>query len=306
MKKLLTIAIAIMLVSGSVFAGGAKEKADDGKMNVVATSTMIHDLVKVIGGDKITTIGLVGVGVDPHLFQASAGDVTKMQEADVVVYNGLNFEGRMGEIFASLTKQGKNIICLEDSIPVELIQKDPEGAPDPHMWWNMTIWKGATKHVAAELSKFDPANAKTYNTNAENYLVELDLLDSYIKNRTAELPEGQRILITAHDAFEYFARSYGYTVKGVQGISTETEAGAADVSNLADFIVENKIKAMFVETSVSSKTIEAVQAAAKAQDFEVGIGGTLYSDSLGDESNGCETFIKSYKSNVDTIVNALK
>ena len=293
-------------MTAMVFAAGAKEKADDGKMDVVATSTMIHDLVKVIGGDRINTVGLVGVGVDPHLYQATAGDVTKMNDADVVVYNGLHFEGRMGEIFASLTEQGKNIICIEDSIPVELIQKDPEGAPDPHIWWNMTIWTGATKHIAAELAKFDPANADYYLANADAYLVELELLDAYIINRVAEIPETQRILITAHDAFEYFASSYGFTVKGVQGISTETEAATSDVRELANFIVENNIKAMFVETSVSSKTIEAVQSAVKAQGSEVVIGGTLYSDSLGDESTNTETFIKTYKSNVDTIANALK
>ena len=305
MKKL-ALVLAVLCMTAMVFAAGAKEKADDGKMDVVATSTMIHDLVKVIGGDRINTVGLVGVGVDPHLYQATAGDVTKMNDADVVVYNGLHFEGRMGEIFASLTEQGKNIICIEDSIPVELIQKDPEGAPDPHIWWNMTIWTGATKHIAAELAKFDPANADYYLANADAYLVELELLDAYIINRVAEIPETQRILITAHDAFEYFASSYGFTVKGVQGISTETEAATSDVRELANFIVENNIKAMFVETSVSSKTIEAVQSAVKAQGSEVVIGGTLYSDSLGDESTNTETFIKTYKSNVDTIANALK
>ena len=308
-RKIVPSCIALSLMLGVVGCSSASvEVEDDGVLNIVATTTMLHDLASVIGGDNIEAIGLMGPGIDPHLYEASAGDVTKMQEADVVLYNGIHLEGKMGEIFEDLDSQEKDIICIEDGIDEKSILKDAqtEGALDPHIWFDVDIWTDAAKYVCEELSSIDPDNASEYKANLENYLVELKDLDNYIKNRVEELDENQRVLVTAHDAFGYFGNAYDFEVKGLQGITTDAEAGTADVSQLASFIAENKIKAVFVESSVPPKNIEALQDAVKAKGFDVEIGGELYSDSLGDESTGDDSYIETFKANVDTIVDALK
>ncbi len=214
----------------------------------------------------------------------------------------------MGEIFESLSGQGSTVICIEDGIHrrVLLISEDDENVYDPHIWFDVSIWKAASEIVAQGLIDADPDNEQAYKGNLENYLKELDDLDNYIKGRAAELPEEQRVLVTAHDAFSYFGNAYGFEVKGLQGISTEAEAGTGDVSSLAAFIADRQIKAIFIESSVPPKTITALQDAVKAIGFDVSIGGELYSDALGDEDSGAETYILTFKSNIDTIVDALK
>jgi manganese/zinc/iron transport system substrate-binding protein len=277
-------------------------------LNVVATTTMLSDLSVVIGGEHVSVNGLMGPGIDPHLYQASAGDVTLMQKAEVVVYNGLHLEGKMGEIFESLSGQGQAVVCIEEGLNESKLLEWEDGGSvhDPHIWFNVSLWKDAARIVADGFSQADPENKSDYEENLENYLKELDELDTYVRERVSEVPEGQRVLVTAHDAFNYFGNAYGFEVRGLQGISTDTEAGTADVSSLADFIVERQIKAIFVESSVPSKTIEALQAAVKAKGFDVAIGGELYSDSLGGEGSGAESYILTVKANIDTIVDALK
>ncbi len=278
------------------------------KLNVVATTTMLADLSRIIGGEKVSVNGLMGPGIDPHLYQTSAGDVTLMQNADIVVYNGLHLEGKMGEIFKNLNGQRVFVICIEKDLDksVLLMSEDDESVHDPHIWFDAAIWKQAAQIVADGFVHADPDGTDLYKANLEQYLLELDELDAYIKQRVSELPEGQRVLITAHDAFQYFGKAYGFEVHGLQGISTDAEAGTADISALSDFIVERQIKAIFVESSVPPKTIEALQAAVRARGFNVAIGGELYSDSLGGEGSGAETYILTFQSNIDTIVNALK
>lgn len=285
----------------------AEAKAE-GKINVVATTTMLNDLVEVIGGDKVESTGLMGAGIDPHLYQASAGDVSKMEKADVVVYNGVHLEGKMGEIFEGLESQDKDIICAEDGIEEGDLLADPASpeSHDPHVWFNVNIWMDVAEHVTENLAEIDPNNADYYNQNLESYMTELEDLDKYISDRVGEVDEQQRVLVTAHDAFNYFGDAYEFEVKGLQGISTEAEAGTGDVSELATFIADNKIKAIFVESSVPRKNVEALQAAVKDKGFEVEIGGELYSDSLGDETTGHDTYITTCKANIDTIVDALK
>jgi manganese/zinc/iron transport system substrate-binding protein len=269
---------------------------------------MLRDLVTVLGGEHVDVIGLIGPGIDPHLYQASAGDVNTMMSADVVVYNGLHLEGRMGDVLASLKQQGRQTISVEEGLDEKFLLADEENPKmhDPHIWFDVSIWKEVAKYVAERLGEVDEARANIYAENLQKYLGELDELDSYIKSRVAELPESQRVLITAHDAFGYFGYAYQFKVMGLQGISTDAEAGTADVSKLADYIAENKIRAIFVESSVPVKSIEALQAAVKARGFEVDIGGELYSDALGDEASGHDTYILTLKANIDTIVNALK
>ncbi|SHO42887.1 metal ABC transporter solute-binding protein, Zn/Mn family [Anaerocolumna xylanovorans] len=305
-KILFSLSIIAVLFLTSCQKTEPKETADT--LNIVATTTMLADLSGIIGGEHVTVNGLMGPGIDPHLYQASAGDVTLMQNADVVVYNGLHLEGKMGEIFESLTDRGRTVICIEDGLNEEdlLSWENDTSIHDPHIWFDVSLWKDAAKTVADKLSAADPPHGEDYANNLEEYLVELDDLDTYIKDKVNEIPKEQRVLITAHDAFNYFGRAYGFEVKGLQGISTDAEAGTADVSSLAGFITERKIKAIFVESSVPPKTIEALQAAVKAKGFDVSIGGELYSDSLGGKDSGAETYILTVRANIDTIVKALK
>lgn len=300
MKKRMTALSMLFLFLLSFAAVGWAE------VRVVATTTMLADLVRVVGGPHVAVDGLMGPGIDPHLYQASAGDVGKMRRADVVVHNGLHLEGKMGDVFAALDRQNKTVICAADGIDRADILTDEGGIPDPHIWFDVRLWKGAAAEVARGLEKADPDHAEDYKANAKMYEKDLGDLQRYIEERVREVPEGQRVMVTAHDAFNYFGRAYGFEVRGLQGISTAAEAGTADVSALADFIVERKIKAVFVESSVPRKTIEALQAAVKARGFDVGIGGELYSDSLGGAGSGAETYISTVKTNVDTITNALK
>lgn len=307
-KGLLAAALSVsMLLAGCTASAREANLAEDA-FNIVATTTMLADLTEVIGGDRVKVDGLMGPGIDPHLYQASAGDVTLMQKADAVVYNGLHLEGKMGEIFENLTGQGMAVICIEEGLDQSklLSSVDDSSVHDPHIWFDVSHWKSAAQTVATKLSEVDPDGASDYEANLSAYLKELDETDTYIRERASELSEEQRVLVTAHDAFQYFGKAYGFEVRGLQGISTDAEAGTADVSDLARFIVDRQIKAIFVESSVPPKTIEALQAAVKAQGFDVAIGGELYSDSLGDSDSGADTYIRTVKANIDTIVDALK
>lgn len=303
------LAMYLFLISMFYGCGVQPQNNAEGKWQVVTTTTMLYDLTKAIGGEHVQVMPLMGPGIDPHLYQASAGDVTKMQTADIVVYNGLHLEGKMGDVFASLAGQKQTeIICAEDGISKSKLLAD-ENNPDiydPHIWFDVSIWKEAASYISMRLCELDAENSADYSRNLEAYLAELDALDQYVKEQIAQLPETQRILITAHDAFRYFGKAYGFEVMGLQGISTDAEAGTADVSSLATFIAEKRIHAIFVESSVPPKNIEALQAAVRAQAFEVEIGGELYSDSLGDATSGHDTYILTFKANVDTIVGALR
>ncbi len=300
------LSLTLLLVGCSAPAVNTDSSKD--KLNIVATTTMLADLVSSIGGERVTVNGLMGPGIDPHLYQASAGDVSLMQKADVVVYNGLHLEGKMGEIFENLSNQGSAVICIEKGLDESslLAWENDSSIHDPHIWFDVSLWKDAAKTVAIGLTDADPNGKAEYEANLDTYLKELDETDTYIRSRADALAEEQRILVTAHDAFQYFGKAYGFEVRGLQGISTDAEAGTADVSELANFIVERQIKAIFVESSVPPKTIEALQAAVKAKGFDVSIGGELYSDSLGDAKSGADTYILTVKANIDTIVNALK
>ena len=307
-KKLFGIVLSLTLLLAGCSQPAANTDSTKDKLEVVATTTMLADLSRIIGGEAVTVSGLMGPGIDPHLYQASAGDVTLMQEAEVVVYNGLHLEGKMGEIFENLTRLDVYVLCIEDGIDKSmlLVSEDDAQVYDPHIWFDVAIWKQAAQAVAEGFQEADPGNSGEYGANLENYLKELDELEEYIRERSLELPEEQRVLVTAHDAFQYFGKAYGFEVRGLQGISTDAEAGTADVSALAEFIAERRIKAIFVESSVPPKTIEALQAAVQSKGFDVVIGGELYSDSLGDETSGDGTYILTFRSNIDTIVDALK
>lgn len=312
MKKnktlVLTLVFLTIFVIAFVWFNDRQNTADSGKYNVVATTTIISDLIKSIGGEHLNVEGLMGPGVDPHLYKASAGDVKRMQNADMVVYNGLHLEGRMGDIFQNIESTKKMIIAVSQDIDesnfIDFVTNP--GNYDPHIWFDVKLWKEAAKTVTEGLKKLDPVHAKEFDANLQKYLVELDQLETYVFQRAEELAEENRVLITAHDAFSYFGNAYGFEVRGLQGISTATEAGTSDVRELANFIVDRKIKAIFVESSVPRKSIEALQEAVRAQGFEVAIGGELYSDSTGGAGTDAETYIGTFRANINTIVDALK
>lgn len=304
-RLLCVLLCPILLFSGC--AGQSGFAPEPGKLRLVATTTMLADLATVIGGDKVTVRGLMGAGVDPHLYQASAGDVALMQEADIVLYNGLHLEGKMGDLFEKLSQHGKTVICIGDSLdPALLLAAEQDGIYDPHLWFDLSLWQQAANITAQGLMQADPASGAVYEENLAHYIARLEEADRYIREKVQELAPEQRVLVTAHDAFRYFGRAYGFEVYGLQGISTDSQAGTADVSALASFIATRQIKAIFVESSVPPKTIQALQAAVRARGFAVSIGGELYSDSLGDSASGADSCILTAKANIDTIVAALK
>ncbi|MFT4806247.1 MAG: manganese/zinc/iron transport system substrate-binding protein [Psychroserpens sp.] len=284
------------------------ETKSNGKLNIVTTTSMITDLVKNIGGDYVNLQGLMGSGVDPHLYKASEGDVTKLVEANVIFYNGLHLEGKLVDVFEKMGNATKTPIALGEELNKNtLIGSDYFASNyDPHVWFDIAYFKQFASKVAQVLSENDPANAENYKSNAETYLNELEALQSKIKATIETLPKEKRILVTAHDAFNYFGKAYDFEVVGLQGLSTATEAGVQDVQKLSAFIIERNIKAIFVESSVPKRTIEALQAAVKSKGHDVEIGGTLYSDALGNAGTVEGTYIGMFEYNVNTIVGALK
>ncbi len=299
--------VLFVLVGCREFTNDATD-SNDGRINVVATTTMITDLLEIIGGNRIQIEGLMGPGIDPHGYQASASDVDKMFQAEIVAYNGMDLEGQMGRVFSELENLDKTVLVMEEAInQMAILDSDEEDLHmDPHIWFSVPLWAETADYVTASLSDYDSENAYYYEENNAQYQEELQMLDTYIRNRVEEVQEQSRYLITAHDAFKYFGEEYGFEVVGLQGLNTQTEAGTRDVSNLAQFIVENEIKAIFIETSVPTRTIEALQEAVQQRGWHVEIGGELFSDALGDSSQDAETYLKMYKHNIDTIVDALK
>lgn len=302
MKKLVVLFVLVICFSCK------NDSKSNGKLNVVTTTSMITDLVKNIGGDYINLQGLMGSGVDPHLYKASEGDVTKLVNANVIFYNGLHLEGKLVEVFEKMGTATKTPIALGDVLDKStLIGSDYFASSyDPHVWFDINYFRQFTKKVTQILSEKDPDNAANFRANETAYLLRLDNLQSRIKTTIETLPRAKRILVTAHDAFNYFGKAYDFEVVGLQGLSTATEAGVQDVQNLSTFIIENNIKAVFVESSVPKRTIEALQAAVISKGHEVAIGGTLYSDALGNAGTVEGTYVGMFEYNVNTIVNALK
>ncbi|WP_242133928.1 metal ABC transporter solute-binding protein, Zn/Mn family [Aestuariivivens marinum] len=301
MKKILLL----LTITLTVF-GCKKPKKDTSKLSVVTTTTMITDLVKNIGGDQINLQGLMGSGVDPHLYKASEGDVSKLANADIIFYNGLHLEGKLVEVFEKM--KNKKTIAIADALDKSTLIGSEYFASnfDPHIWFNIEYWKQATQFVVKTLTDAIPEQKETFKTNGNNYIKQLDALKNKLETVIETLPREKRILVTAHDAFNYFGKAFNFEVVGLQGLSTATEAGVQDVQNLSAFIIEHQVKAIFVESSVPKRTIEALQASVKSKDHDVTIGGTLYSDALGDAGTIEGTYIGMFEYNVNTIVNALK
>ncbi len=297
---------ALLVLCGACAESSGSVKRE-GRIKVVATTAIVGDLVRNVAGEKAEVISLMGTGVDPHLYKASAGDVERLAGADMIFYNGLHLEGKITDVLAQMKKSGIFTVGVAEGIDKSLLlsPEEYEGYYDPHIWFDVALWKKAAKVVMEAFSLYDPQNAGIYRRNAESYLEELDLLQSYIRKKIALLRDERRVLITAHDAFGYFGRGYGFEVMGLQGISTDSEASVADIRNLSRVIAERRIPAVFVETSISPRYMRALRASVKARGFDVQIGGSLYSDSMGSPGTEEGSYIGMFRSNVDAIVESL-
>ena len=276
---------------------------------IVCTVGMITDIVVNLAGDYAEVEGIIGEGIDPHLYKPTRGDVIKLSQADVVFYNGLLLEGKMTDVLVGIASKGKLVKAVTEAILVEtdyLLEKDDGSSyADPHVWMDVSGWLRAIPVVAETLAIYDPENAEAYRIKAAFYAEQLEALDAYAKEAMSTIPESQRVLVTAHDAFQYLGRAYGIEVRGIQGISTESEAGVRDLEDLVDFIVERQIPAVFVESSVADKNVRALVEGARARGHAVIIGGSLFSDAMGQAGTYEGTYIGMIDSNVTTITNAL-
>jgi manganese/zinc/iron transport system substrate-binding protein len=300
-----TLLVVLGVVSGVV--GNAASKPLPANYTIVTTCGMVTDIVREVAGNKAKVVGLMGEGVDPHLYKPTRDDVAKILQADVLFYSGLMLEGRMTDTFLKVARKGTPVFAVTELLDEKFLLEPEEfqGHTDPHVWMDVAGWSAAVKVVARSLGEVDAVNAAYYQQNSERYLAELAKLDAYAKQVLATIPKEHRVLITAHDAFNYFGRAYGIEVRGIQGISTESEAGVADINKLVDFLVARKIPAIFVESSVSDKNIKALIEGCKSRGHAVRIGGQLFSDAMGKPGTYEGTYIGMIDHNVTTIARAL-
>jgi manganese/zinc/iron transport system substrate-binding protein len=309
MKHMKRLWLVVLLI-GTVSLIQPAVAAD--KIAVTTTTTMVTDMVKAVGGDRVEVTGLMGPGVDPHLYKSGAKDITHLSQAKLIFYSGLMLEGRMADLFSKMARRGKKVYAITESIPeAELLEPESfAGHWDPHVWGNPKLWAKCVDTVVTALTENDPDGKAGYAERGAAVKIEYQELFEWAKKRAAELPQTNRVLITSHDAFNYFGLAFGFEVVGVQGISTVSEAGLADITRIVDFIKEKKVKAIFVESSVSPATIERI-----SQDAGVSIGGELFSDALGTpgkvQTIGSLTYDEgTYKGwighNINTVVDALK
>lgn len=282
-----------------------RTRADDRPI-VTCTVGMITDVAKNIGGDVFSISGLMGPGVDPHLYKPSAGDIVRLGDADLVLFGGLHLEGRMTETLETIHLSGTSVtIPVSESIPVEKRRTVGTGAWDPHVWFDVSLWNIVAGRIAEGLAEALPDQADAIASRESIYRQRLEDLDEWVFTEIQRVPEDIRVLVTAHDAFNYFGQRYGVEVVGLQGLSTATEAGAGDVQDLATMLADRQIPAVFVESSIPPSTIEAVQAATRSRGWDVKIGGQLFSDAMGKSGTPDGTYIGMIRHNVTTIVEAL-
>jgi manganese/zinc/iron transport system substrate-binding protein len=268
---------------------------------------MVADIVKNVVGDRARVTALMGAGVDPHLYRPTRDDVSALLAADIVFYNGLNLEGKMHDVFIKIARSGKPVHAVTELLPEKFLLSPPEfeGHDDPHLWMDPNGWMKAAEAVIAKLCEFDSEGADEYGRAGERYLAELKRLDAYGRERLATIPAQRRVLVTAHDAFNYFARAYDLEVRGIQGISTDSEAGLQQIESLVSMLVDRRIPAVFTESSVSEKNVRALVDGARARGHEVRIGGELFSDAMGAAGRYEGTYVGMIDHNITTIVRAL-
>lgn len=279
---------------------------DDG-ITVVATTGMVRDIAQRVAGDRAGVIGLMGSGVDPHLYKPTRSDVARLLEADIIFYNGLLLEGKMADALIRAGTSGKPVWAVTEELdPAYLLEPEEfEGLYDPHVWMDPAAWTRAVGVVRDRMMELDADGSDTYTANAASYIEEINELDAYAERVLAKVPENARVLVTAHDAFNYFGRRFGFEVIGIQGLSTESEAGVRDIEALVDRLVADGIGAVFAESTVSDRNLEALIAGAKARGHDVVLGGSLFSDAMGDAGTYEGTYIGMIDHNVTTIARAL-
>jgi manganese/zinc/iron transport system substrate-binding protein len=300
----LLLALALVPLAAAGAGGGPAAAADTPQ--ALATIGMIADVAGNVAGPCAEVEALMGPGVDPHLYQASASDVRKFQEADVIFYSGYSLEGQLGEVLQQFGKRKATLAVSPSSIsPAELISVQDVYGIDPHLWMDASLWQKIAPTIAATLAELAPDCAADLSARAEAYGEQLDALHEWIKASVATIPEAQRILVTAHDAFAYYGRAYGIEVAGIQGISTESEAGVNDIRAMVDVVVERQVPAVFIESTINPRTVQAVVDAAEQRGQEVAIGGELYSDAMGAPGTPGGTYIGMLVENTRKIVTAL-
>ena len=296
----------VLLVYSGCDTKNQNDPKENSKIRIVTTIGMITDIVKNVGGEKVEVIGLMGPGIDPHLYKATGKDIERLTSADIIFYNGLHLESKMADLLGDMSGDTKSFAVAESVNKESLLPLPNSGGQyDPHLWFDVSLWMKVVENVRDTLCEFKPDIRADISRNAKQYLNELMQLHQYVKTQAERIPIEQRVLITAHDAFNYFGNAYGFEVRGLQGISTVAKASITDVKNLATFITERRIPAIFVETSVSAKNLEAVKAAVKSKGYEVRIGGELFSDAMGSNGTSEGTYIGMVRHNIDTIVTAL-
>lgn len=302
------ILFALAFATLSIGCHQGKTDLSNRKARVVATTGMIADAVKQIGGDRVELICLMGPGVDPHSYNPKPSDLTNLQKADLILHNGLHLEGQMDDVFERLGNRIRTC-AVTKNIPHDQIRKADEsiqGGHDPHVWFDVQLWKKAVECVRDELVDLDPKNADYFRENAERYLAELQTLDAFVREQTSRLSPQKRVLITCHDAFGYFGDAYGYEVRGLQGVSTEGQVGITERTSLAKVIVQKQIPVIFGETSVPDSGIEALQESVRMLKGSVRLSEKkLFSDALGEPGTPAETYVGMVRHNITTIVEEL-
>jgi manganese/zinc/iron transport system substrate-binding protein len=293
-----------------VTAGSGAAAQDEEQLSIVATTTQIRDALEIIAGEHIDLVGLMGAGVDPHLYKPTEANIVAMNNADAVFYSGLHLEGQFGEVFAALGERNIRVFAVSDPVKQAgftiggfRLSEEFTNVDDPHFWFDPRNWQMSVEYMADSLGELDPDHAATYRANANAYLTELDTLFDWAVDAMAAVPEAQRVMVTSHDAFQYFGQAFGWSVRGLQGLSTVDEAGVADVQDLVSFVIERDIPVMFIESSVPPNAIESVQEAARARGSDIGIGlRELYSDAMGVPGTFGGTYIGMIAENVITVL----
>lgn len=294
-----------LLARGCAESGGG-QALDDERPVVVATVGMVADLAREIGGDRIVVESLIRPGVDPHLYAPTRRDIQRLLDADLVLANGLRLEGKFTDALARAGKSGRMVVAVAEGLdPGQILHADGGDHADPHVWMDPEAWSGVVPVVLGALAAIDPEGAPAYEANASALLDRLAALTLYTEEVLATVPAGSRVLVTAHDAFGYFARRFGFEVVGIQGISTESEAGLRDIERIVTMLVDRRVPAVFTETTVSDRNVRALIAGAKARGWEVRAGGSLFSDAMGDEGSYEGTYIGMIDHNVTMIARAL-
>jgi manganese/zinc/iron transport system substrate-binding protein len=305
-KSLLIVVLFSLGTFLIIYRSRQSKEIQEKPLTIVATTGMITDAIQQIVGNDAIVQGLMGPGIDPHLYRARESDVARLADADIIFYNGLHLEGKMADLFAHMAHTKKTVAVTDILSKKNLIESDIKDHYDPHIWFDVSLWQQIVSYIVHILCDYDAVHCDAYQQRAKKYSERLKQLDSYIKQQIALIPVEKRTLVTAHDAFEYFGKKYGLHVRGLQGISTESEAGTKDVQDLVSFVVQKQIPAIFVESSIPQRTLQAVQEGVKAQGWNVTLGDELYSDALGSAGSDAGTYIGMVKHNIDSIVKGLR